>query len=169
MVVARAADEAQVRTVKLSTVINQMLDNEVAIRSANTTQYRLNWEIVHGKNSKPMKLKKPNDIQMCCFEHVLGSGGVPYADLSIWGPNQQRTAKRLRFRHVIHSPDGTWRYEEMFGPQDVTTWELGYGLWWTACICKVIIENGTLAEYCDKIRAAEREYGFNLLFPLHLD
>ena len=55
----------------------------------------------------------------------------------------------------------------MFGPQDVTTWELGYGVWWTACIYKVIIENGTLAEYCDKIRAAEREYGPELWWLIY--
>ena len=71
--VANSGDETQVRTVKLSTNINQMLDNEVAVKALNTTQFRMNWEIVHSKNGKPLKMKKPNDVQMYCSCGSIGS------------------------------------------------------------------------------------------------
>ena len=93
---------------------------------------RARFEELYGNYKKlmhrdPTPEEEPSIQQLTAYEELIKCGTV-YADLAIFGANQQRTAKAMQGRGRIVGPHGTLILTEFKGPPDYTIWRVGWNV-----------------------------------------
>eukprot|EP00971_Amphidinium_carterae_P023663 466835-Amphidinium_carterae.1 len=90
---------------------------------------------------------------------MLSADEVPYVDMALWGPFQNRLQKRLILTGLQLGIDGVLRRVELKGPASFEHWIAGYKLLKTALISFNAVSPARLERYADFINQFILRYG----------
>ena len=100
-----------------------------------------------------------SEAQLAGLYHVLRSGGPPYVDFGVWGPNHHRLLRRMRFTGLRLGPAGSYHNVELLGPPDFRTWAESYDILMTGLLGFKAVELGNLLNYRRKMEGYWNLYG----------
>lgn len=146
-----------VKKVKISAVLDQGDDSEVALLTpAKLAEAYAAFEQVNG--GPPAEAEELTLRQVSALHSLFASGGAPYVDFSIWGPFENRTARRLKFSGVVMQADGSWHAREIFGPPTYEAWDKAYTVFRAGAIMLQQMSLATLDAYRRHIKLLNDQY-----------
>ena len=139
-----------VKRVKLSTVIDQANDTETEmLPKEDILACYKRFTTLTG--DIPARHEELTDDQVSGLKAVFDSGGAPYADFSLFGPNGHRLAKRIRFTGLVFTAGGELKPKELFGPGNFEEWTECWHLYRTGCMMLGTICTSVLDSYARHI------------------
>ena len=155
---AAPSSSSDTRKVKLSSVINQSDDLEVAILDdAAIHQAYANYRKRIG--ALPPADQELSSEQLSSLHSLFSSGRAPYCDMAVWGPYHHRLQKKIRLKGVRLSSQGEIIPVEICGPADFESWRESYSVFRTGCIMFDQITPARLDAYEHLIRSYHERYG----------
>eukprot|EP00435_Cladocopium_sp_Y103_P039029 s2094_g10.t1 len=120
---AGGAGQSPAKKVKLSNVIDQTDDTEIAVKTrAEMGIYYENHREITG--SDPLPEVEPTDLQVAAMEDkVVVRDESPYADFSILTPFGRRIQRVMKTKSYAFQPDGTWKAADIPGPPSFVAWQ----------------------------------------------
>ena len=116
------------------------------------------YEAVLG--GQPSEAQIPSDEQLSALVARLQSGRTPYADFSVWGPFDERTAYMRKFDDQVMI-DGVWSRKPLRGPQNFTAWMQSWQVYKVAMCSLDVVTPQAMDDYAEGIRQLVT------LFPAH--
>ena len=107
------------------------------------------YEAVLG--GQPSESQIPSDEQLSALVARLQSGRTPYADFSVWGPFDERTAYMRKFEDQVMI-DGVWSRKPLRGPQNFTAWMQSWQVYKVAMCALDVVTPQAMDDYADGIR-----------------
>ena len=107
------------------------------------------YEAVLG--GQPPESQIPSDEQLSALVARLQSGRTPYADFSVWGPFDERTAYMRKFEDQVMI-DGVWSRKPLRGPQNFTAWMQSWQVYKVAMCSLDVMTPQAMDDYADGIR-----------------
>ena len=144
--------------IELSTVVNQAAKGSIPPLS----QDEINAHYAAYKKvfkCAPTKDAECTIQQLTGLSHLLRSGGPPFVDFGIWGPNSNRLQRRHKFRGQWVGPGGKIITIELYGPGDFYSWAECYELVITGLLGFEAVDFGNLINYRKKIESYWNLYG----------
>ena len=139
-------------------VINQAMKGTIAaLPKPELTAHFAKYKAVFGRNPLPNQECTP--VQLGGLKCMLDGGGAPYLDFGVWGPNQHRLLRRMRFNGLRIGPNGTMQTVELLGPGDLASWQASYELAITGLLGFDAVDLGNLLVYSKKIARFHDLYG----------
>ena len=107
------------------------------------------YEAVLG--GQPSESQIPSDEQLSALVARLQSGRTPYADFSVWGPFDERTAYMRKFDDQVMI-DGVWSRKPLRGPQNFTAWMQSWQVYKVAMCSLDVVTPQAMDDYAEGIR-----------------
>ena len=95
--------------------------------------------------------------QLAGLHAVFASQGPPYVDFSIWGPYENRTARRLKFVAQELHADGSWHAREIYGPPSYEAWFRAWAVFRAGCLMLKQISLASLRSRFESLFIGPRE------------
>ena len=106
------------RKLKLSSILDPTLDAEVVMIEQSEAD-RLYKDYKEKFGDHPSPEVDPSLDQLSALKQLLATNGLPYVDMSIWGPHGLRRLRRQVFTAMVLNADGEWSKKEIAGPPDL--------------------------------------------------
>ena len=97
--------------------------------------------------------------QIAGFAHILKSGGAPYLDFGVWGPNHHRLLRKMKFKGTRPVRGGGYQEVELLGPPSFQYWEESWELAVSAFVGFDQVDLGVLDTYRAKHQRYSTLYG----------
>ena len=161
------ATAAQVK-IKLNTIIDQGLDQEIALLSAPKLKAaHRRYADIYGDAS--MRECDARDAQLTALSWRVLAGLALYVDFGLWGPWGAHLERRFKFVAHFQNPYGLWRAVEIPGPADLTTWRSCFGVFRVAAVMPNILHPAILDRYEAMFESWCRQYPFAWQICLRAD
>ena len=129
--------------VRLSTVIDQGLDQEIALLAGeHLTALRARYIAHFGE--APLPECEVTDEQLSALAFKVEAGRAPFTDFGVWHPHGARFARKMKFVSQQLSADGTWKTVELPGPPDLQAWRACWSVFKSAAIMCGLAAQGPL-------------------------
>ena len=138
---------ASTRKVKLSQVLDQADDSEIALaEDATVAKWFNNWQVFA---QGPPEIEEEPSIEQLSALHlrVATLKKAPWADFAIFMPFSKRIIKANKFKAVIFQPDGTFISKEVPGPKSMEHWLHSWRVFRVACVMLDIVAEVALQKY----------------------
>ena len=129
--------------IKLNLHVDQAKDFEVPMLTSDEILVRRNRFLnINGANPAPPH--QCTDEQLSALAFLVANQSPPYVDFGVWGPNNGRLQRRLKFTAQVPMADGSLKPYEMPGPDNLETWQSCWAVFRTACIMEDVAHPATL-------------------------
>ena len=122
--------------------IDQGKDFELPLLSPDETLIKRDRYLsIHG--ATPIPAHQCTDEQLSALSFLVTNHSPPYADFGVWGPNNGRLQRKLKFTSQVPMTDGSVKPHEIPGPENLQTWQACWAVFRTACIMEDIVHLAT--------------------------
>ncbi|CAK0805575.1 unnamed protein product [Prorocentrum cordatum] len=145
---AAPAGSSKENVVKLSKVLDQRDESEIALASSSTHQKWVEAYAAATSGEDPVPEDTPSIQQLTALHHrVYAMRSTPYADFGVWGPFGRKAYRNMQFRAWFLLPGGGWLAKELPGPANYDQWLMSWRVFATACIMLEIASRAALDAY----------------------
>ncbi|CAK0898756.1 unnamed protein product [Prorocentrum cordatum] len=142
------AGSSKENVVKLSKVLGQGDESEIALASSSTHQKWVEACAAATSGEDPVPEDTPSIQQLTALHHrVYAMRSTPYADFGVWGPFGRKAYRNMQFRAWFLLPGGGWLAKELPGPANYDQWLMSWRVFATACIMLEIASRAALDAY----------------------
>ena len=140
---------ALVAKVKLSTIVNQAMDQEIPMMSRELIKQARD-RYVQTCGDEPLPSCAATEAQLTAVNFLLENGLAPYADFAIFNPNGARVERKLKFVQHYMNAEGKWRASEVPGPATLDQWKTCWDVFAVAAISLDVVAPAILARYAKR-------------------
>ena len=144
--------------IKMSLVINQMLDSEIPILDGTKLKDGYN-NFKERLGANPAPDEECTAEQLSAYQSIVDAGAPPYVDMSVWGPYGHRLYRKLKLTGMQVMLDGSFKSIELLGPSRFELWQSCWKPFRTASIMFNAITPARFDQYHDWISSYHRRYG----------
>jgi len=155
---AALAPHVPATKVKLAQVIDQALDVEVPMMSADeiTTARR---RFLLSEGDAPLETEEITDMQLSALKaKITILRAAPFVDMGVWGPHGDRRARAMRFTATRAGPNGTTVTIELPGAPNITEWMAAWRVFRTGMIMLAASPSAVLDRYAAEFQRRVSDY-----------
>ena len=147
------------RKLKLSSIVDPTLDAEIIhVGQEEIAEMFSKYKAKYG--DVPSADVEPSSDQISAIKQLLSSGGLPYIDMSIFGPHAIRALRRSVFSsYTLNAATGEWSKKESPGPATILQWEKSYKTYKVAMLLLEAADAERLEGYAEHIKDLHAQFG----------